>query len=530
MHRHAARARRLPALIAGAILITVLGSANAAIVSASPGSGSAPRNQDATAGPGGSAPIVIASTMSVQKLDPHVVTNFLDFQALGIVYDTLVKYDNQLNIVPSLADSWDLSSDKLSVTFHLHPGVTFQDGSPMTPDDVVASMKRVQDPATADASASFLANVADIKASGANDVVFTLKVPDSSLLYGLTSLNLAVVSKAAIADGSVVDKPNGTGPFEFVEWTPNQTFTVKANPNWWGGTVTLPGAKFLSIPQESSISSALQSNTVQIAMLTQPQVVNTIPTTFQVLKVLDMTYRALMLQSTTGPLSNDNNRLAIACAIDRQQILDAAAFGEGQIVGPVPLGPYASNPIDSVCPTRDLDKAKAYLTAAGNPDGFEFTAETSNELDPTDEAQAVTAQAQLAEVGIQMKIDNKAGNAYIQDWLDGKFEGTFAWNSADPSPYTMYGRYFGKNPNLGVPAGYHSQLLEDDLEQGNLADPANAPATWAKLSNDLTASAVWIWLFTGYNYAALAPNITGFEISPTRDLFSLAKTTVTPAQ
>src|SRR4051794_37402179 len=88
MHRHAARARRLPALIAGAILITVLGSANAAIVSASPGSGSAPRNQDATAGPAGSAPIVIASTMSVQKLDPHVVTNFLDFQALGIVYDT----------------------------------------------------------------------------------------------------------------------------------------------------------------------------------------------------------------------------------------------------------------------------------------------------------------------------------------------------------------------------------------------------------------------------------------------------------
>ena len=122
--------------------------------------------------------------MSVQKLDPHVVTNFLDFQALGIVYDTLVKYDNDLNIVPSLAEKWELSEDKLSLTFHLRDGVTFHNGQPMTADDVVASMKRVQDPATADASASFLLNVADITATDPTTVVFKLNVPDSSLLYG----------------------------------------------------------------------------------------------------------------------------------------------------------------------------------------------------------------------------------------------------------------------------------------------------------------------------------------------------------
>ena len=175
---------------------------------------------------------------------------------------------------------------------------------------------------------------------------------------------------------------------------------------------------------------------------------------------------------------------------------------------------------------RDLDKAKSYLAAAGNPDGFKFNTKTSNELDPTDAAQAVTAQAQLAEVGIKIDITNEAGNAYIQDWLDGKFEGIFAWNGADPSPYTMYGRYFGKDPNLGVPAGYHSQTLEDDLTQGNLADPDAAPAAWTKLTTDLTTEAPWIWLFTGYNYAAHPANVQGFEITPTRDLFSLAKTTV----
>ena len=531
--RPAAPGHRLLALVAGAALIIAgCGSTNTPAPSASAGtsattaSASPAAAASASTAPASQALFVIASTASIQKLDPQVVTNFLDFQALGLVYDTLVKYDNNLNVVASLAASWELSQDKLTLTFHLRDGVKFHDGSALTADDVVASMKRAQDPKTADASASFLTNVESITASGPSDVAFKLKTPDSSVLGGLTSLNLGIVSKGAIVDGSVVTKPDGTGPFEFVEWTPNQSFTVKANPNYWGGPVSLLTAKFVSIPDEQSISSALQAGTVQLGLLTQPQVVNAIPSPYQILKVLDLTYRALMLQSTSGPLANVNNRLALACAIDRQQILDAAAFGEGQIIGPVPLGPYASNPINSVCPIRDLNKAKAYLAAAGNPGGFKFTAKTSNELDPTDAIQAATAQAQLAEAGIKMDIVNEAGNAYIQDWLGGKFEGVFAWNGADPSPYTMYGRYFGKNPNLGVPAGYHSQTLQDDLEQGNLADPAAAPAAWAKLSKDLTTEAAWIWLFTGYNYAALAPNVKGFEITPTRDLSSLANTTV----
>ncbi len=522
--RPAAPGQRLLALAASAVLLVAACGSTAS--PSSPAASSAATPSSASPGRTSQAPFVIASTMSVQKLDPHVITNFLDFQALGLVYETLVKYDNDLNIVPSLAASWDLSPDKLTLTFHLQSGVTFQNGAPMTPDDVVASMHRVMDPKTADASASFLANVDSITGSSTSDVVFKLKVPDSSLLYGLTSLNLGIVSKATITDGSVVTKPMGTGPFEFVEWAPNQTFTVKANPNYWGGPVTLATAKFMSIPDEQSISSAMQAGTVQLGLLTQPQVVNGIRSPFQVQKVLDMTYRVLQIQSGSGPFANMNNRLAAACAIGRQQVLDAAAFSEGQIIGPVPLGPYASNPIAATCPSRDLDRAKSYLTAAGNPSGFKFTAKTSNELDPTAAAQATTVQAQLAEVGIHMDVVNEAGNAYIQDWLDGKFEAAFAWNGADPSPYTMYGRYFGKNPNLGVPAGYHSATLEKDLEEGNLADAASAPAAWAKLSQDLTTEAPWVWLFTGYNYAALAPNVQGFVITPTRDLNSLAQTTV----
>ncbi len=81
---------------------------------------------------------------------------------------------------------------------------------------------------------------------------------------------------------------------------------------------------------------------------------------------------------------------------------------------------------------------------------------TSTDLDPTSAAQATVVQSDLAKVGITMNIQNLAEDAYIQDWLKGKFQAAFAWNGADPNPYTMYGRYFGTGANLGVPAGYSS--------------------------------------------------------------------------
>lgn len=497
-------------------------SAAAATASAAPASSAAPQASTAS-----TTPFVVASTMAVQKLDPQVATNFLDVQALGLIYDTLVKFNQQLEIVPSLATSWSYSSDHKSITFQLQQGVKFDDGHTFSSADVVATVQRLKDPKTGAAAASYLAGVTSVQPDGPNAVVFNLSRPDNSILYGLTSTNLAMLSASAIQNGTVATEPDGTGPFTFVNWTPNNSFTVQANPNYWGGKVSLGTVKISTIPSEQSIASALQAGTVQLALLTQPQVATHLPSQYPVQKVLDLTYRALMLQDLKGPLANVNNRLAMACAIDRQQVLDAAAFGQGKTIGPVPLGPYASNPISAVCPTPDLTLAKSYLQKAGNPKGFTFTATTSTELDPTSNAQAVAVQSQLAKVGITMKIQNLAGNAYVQNWLKGDFEGVFAWNGANPDPYTMYGRYFGPGANLGVPAGYSSQTLQDTIVAGDqAATPAEATQAWTKLSQELTSNAVWIWLFSSYDYAVLAPNVQGFQISPTRSLLSLAQTTI----
>ena len=144
-------------------------------------------------------------------------------------------------------------------------------------------------------------------------------------------------------------------------------------------------------------------------------------------------------------------------------------------------------------------------------------------------AQAIAMQSELARVGIKMNIQNLAANAYIQDWLKGDFQAAFAENGADPDPYIMYGRYFGKGAGLAVPAGYSSASLQKELLAGDEnSTAAGQKAAWQKLNNDLTGNAVWIWLFDSYDFAVMSPNVKGFTLSPvnTTQLSSLANTTL----
>jgi peptide/nickel transport system substrate-binding protein len=474
-----------------------------------------------------SAPFVVANTSSVQKLDPQIATNFLDLQALGLVYQPLVTLSSSLQVVPDLASSWTFSSDSKSVTFTLRSGVKFDDGSTLTSADVKASLERVLNPKTAAAAASNISTVASISTPTPQTVTLQLTHPDFSILYGLTTTNLSILPASAISAGTIATKPDGTGPFKFVSWSPGTSLTLASNASYWGGAPSIKQVIFRTIPDEQSIASALQAGTVQMGLLTQPQVVKTLGGSLQVDKELDLNYRALMLQDRTGPLANANARLAIQCALNRTDILANAALGEGKVVGPVPLGPYAPSPTAGTCGTQNLTQAAQYLAKAGMSKGFSFTAITSDALDATSNAQAVTAQSDLAKVGIHMTIDNLGENDYIQRWLKGQFQAAFAENGANPDPYIMYGRYFGPGANLAVPSGYSSPALASLLTNADQNPSASTRASlYDQISTYLTNNAVWIWLFDSYDYTVLASSVHGYAPLPNEQLSALATTTV----
>jgi peptide/nickel transport system substrate-binding protein len=505
----------------GALAVLAAAALGVAACSSSASSGSG-------GGQAGSSSLVVASTSSVQKLDPQIATNFVDFQALGLVYQPLISLDSQFQITPDLATSWSFSNENKVLTFHLRPGVTFDDGTKLTSADVKASLERVLNPKTGAVAASNISTVTAVSDPAPDTVVLTLSHPDFSILYGLTTINVAILPQKAISAGTVASQPDGTGPFKFVSWAPGNSLTLAKNPHYWGGAPSIGQVVFRAIADEQSIASALQAGTVQVGLLNQPQVVKTLTGTgLTVDQELGLSYRALMLQDRSGPLANVNARLAVACALNRANILSNAVLGDGKVIGPVPLGPYAGNTTAQTCGTQNVAQAKQDLAKAGMPGGFSFTAMISNELDATSQAQAVTAQSDLAKVGIHMSIQNVAQNDYIQRWLKGNFQAAFAENGANPDPYTMYSRYFGTGANLGVPAGYSSPALARMLTQ---ADEAASPATRAQLDQQIISylqdNAVWVWLFDGYNYTVLSSNVHGFTPLPDGQLTALAHTTL----
>jgi peptide/nickel transport system substrate-binding protein len=471
---------------------------------------------------------VVASTSGVENLDPDTVTNLVDFQALGLVYDQLVRYNSKLQVVPDLATSWAFSDGNRAITFQLRRGVSFDDGSSFTSADVVASLDRAMAPKTVDASASYLSAVKSIDPLGRYVVELVLSRPDSSILSGLTSVNLSMVSMKAITAGTVETKPDGTGPYVFSSWSVGSYMVLSANRHYWGGVVKQATVKIEMIPTVGSIATAIKSNAVQLGLLSQPGGGDTL-NGFKVQKVPDLSYRAIMLQDRTGPLAKLDNRRALECAITRQQIIAAAVSGQGRAVGPIPVGPFASDPISAVCPTTNLVAARNYLELAGDPSGFSFSAIVSVALDPTSLVQAQVVQSELARVGIKMSIQNLKSAAYDQLWLNGDFQAAFAWNGADPDPYTMYGRYFGQNADLGVSAGYSSPKLQNLLAEAEASSaPAQRLADYRELSTALTGNAVWVWLFTTYDYAVVGRGVHGFTFLPslTDSLQTLSSTSV----
>ena len=471
----------------------------------------APTTPESSAAPVPGGALVFGVTSDPDTLFPWKATQFQAVAVLQTLYGTLTEFDKDLGVVPGLAESWDVSSDGLTLTLHLRTGVTFADGSTFDSADVVHSLQAIQDPATAAVSAASLGSVTAIEAPDANTVVLTLSAPDAALLANLAVVNMAMLSSDDTEEG-LSATPNGTGPFVLKDRTPNQSLTIARNDAYWGEPPVLDTVEFRVIPDESSIVSAMQSGNVQMAVFNDPLVAQTAEAGgLKVEKTPQLSYHVLQLNARQGALTDVNVRLAMQCAIDRQQVLDTAALGEGEVTGPITSPAYKSDPNARPCPTRDLDKAKEYLAKAGHPEGVTIKTIVSQGEYSTSVNEAQNLQAQLAEAGITLDLEVLESGAYVDRWIAADFEGAVALNGGRPDPDGMYVRYFTSTGNLNKVAGYSSDTLDQLFVEGRASsDPAVRTPIYEKIGRELEDNAAWIWLFTSFNYTATGDGVTGF--------------------
>lgn len=487
--------------------------------------GTAAATTSATAPEAGGS-LAVGVTSDPDTLFPWKATQFQAVNVLQLVYGTLTELDQDLNVVPGLAESWEVSEDGLTVTFQLREGVVFHDGSTFGSEDVVSTFEQIQDEATAAVASASLASVTAVDAPDAQTVVLTLSGPDASLSAGLASVNLAILSSDDTEE-ALNTQPNGTGPFAFDTRVASQSLTLVRNDDYWGDAATLDQVEFRVIPDETSIVSALESGNVQFAVLDDPIVTQSVGPDIEVVSTPQLSYHVLQLNARQGELTDLNVRLAIQCAIDRQEVLDTAAFGEGEVTGPITSPAYRSDPSSRPCPERDLDRAAEYLEAAGKTDGVTFNAIVSQGEYATSVNEAQNLQAQLAEANITMELEVLEIGTFVDRWVAADFEAAVALNGGRPDPDTMYGRYFTSTGNLNEVAGYSSDKLDELFAEGKATtDQEQRAPIYQQISQELEDNAVWIWLFTSYTYTATTPGVAGFIPMTNGSLQHLRVTTV----
>jgi peptide/nickel transport system substrate-binding protein len=204
-------------------------------------------------------------------------------------------------------------------------------------------------------------------------------------------------------------------------------------------------------------------------------------------------------------------RQAISCAIDRQEVLDTASLGEGQVTGPLTIPAYQLSPGEYFCYKKDVEFSKKLLKNAGWSSGVKLKAIVASAEPPTSLSEAQNIQAQLAKVGIEMEIESLELSVYIQRWLKADFDMAVAHNSGRADPYTMYNRYWTKKGNLQKVSKYIDDKLDRLMAEGRVeTEPKRRKRIFADFQKHLVKQAPWIWLYTGFEYTAQQSYVTGF--------------------
>lgn len=468
-----------------------------------------------TQAPRAGGTLIAAYVTDAKGLDPHTATNFTAFRILDLTYDTLVTFDKDLKVIPHLAESWTWSEDGLTLTLKLHPDVKFHSGNPLSSEDVKYSLERVLDETTAAAARSYITGITAIDTPDANTVVLHLQESNNALLAALTSPNLAILdSKAVIGGANPAQVEVGSGPFVLGTWLPNEKLVLDANKDYWiAGIPYLDSIEFRTIPDESSILAALRAKEIDWAIIADPKVAIAAGagnSDLVVDRAISLSYHVMQLDPSNELFKDVRVRQAISCAIDRQQVLDTASMGEGQVIGPVTPPFYQPALSDLPCYTPDLEKARQLLKDAG-AENLKFSIMATYEEIPLTVAEAQNIQAQLKQIGVETTIDTVELGVFVDRWFDTDFDAVTTENGGNPDPDVALTRYWSSTGNLQTVSNYNTPELDALLTQARQAsDPEERKALYAEISKQLVDAAPWIWLYSGYQYRIMQPYVQGY--------------------
>lgn len=380
-----------------------------------------PENDEASDEPKYGGTYTIVTAADPDMLDPHRSSSIYTHGYMGLVYNKLVTYEigpdvdyTDYNIVPDLAEDWEISEDGKVYTFHLREAYWHDiepvNGRQVAAQDVVATMNRIM--TLPGHQASLLQEVEKVEAADEKTVVFTLKQPLMPFLNFLANHFMWILPQEAV-DGEIdlTTTAIGTGPFMLENWEDNVKATFVKNPNYFEeGKPYIDKVQYLVIPDVGAQIAAFRTGEADAISLISPEEIDNIlktnPDTV-INEVLIPTQIQVAMNMEREPFDDLRVRKAISMAIDRKNAVEQI-FGGGEVSAPV--NPHLS---EWTLPKEereqlqpyDPEEAKKLLAEAGYPDGFETTIMATNAYGEQPVRMAQWVVEDLRAIGIDAELE-----------------------------------------------------------------------------------------------------------------------------
>jgi len=411
--------------------------------------------------------LVMIIESSPTNLDPRVGIDAQSERIGELLFDALLTRDEHLNVQPGLAERWEIP-DPLTYIFHLHRGVTFHDGRPLTSRDVKWTFDSLLDGKIRSTKSAAYRFVDHIDAPNEFTVVFRLKEPNATLLWNLSEGAIGIVPYGMLEE--ITRNPMGSGPFKFVSAEQDKEIVVERNNNYWGAKARLARVRFTVVPDATTRALELRKGSADAAInaLTSDTIVALErQSNLQVERAPGtvLSYLAFNLRDRT--LQDVRVRQAIAYAIDRGPLLEYIWRGFAQPARSVlPPQSWAYDPNVTAYP-HNPEKAREMLDAAGYRarDGIRFHLTMKTSTEESTRLLAAVLQQQLRDVGIALDIRTFEFATFFADVTSGAFQVySLRWIGGNQDP-DIFELCFHSNrfPPKGANRGFYSNPRIDSL-------------------------------------------------------------------
>jgi len=460
------------------------------------------------------------------------------------VYNGLVRYNEDLEFVGDLAESWEFSDDGLVWTFHLREGVTWHDGEPFTADDVKWTYEAIKHPDYSGPRATDFKPIEKIEAVDDHTVKLTLSEPYAPLLE---ALDIGIMAEHVFGDTEIATlrehpanhEPIGTGPYTWGEWVKGQYIVLEANENYFEEGPWIQTVRFKFYQDTQVMLAALENGDIDYMGAIPPddveRVKSALADTYNFYEFPNNGYTYIGLKQTHPILQDKRVRQALMYGIDRKQIVEDVFRGLGTVLDShyPPISWAYTDDINHY--EFDADKAVELLEAAGwtevgddgirineNGDKLEFVVVTHTG-NPQRESVLLVAQEHLKGIGVNMKPEFYEWSVLLEQYLDvAEFEAYMCgWSlGLDPDPYVYFHSTSSEFGADGYLKGFNDVFIRNEeldklIEKGRTTLEQQARVEiYHEISQLLNEELPYVWLYTNNSITAMHKKFAGVTMSP----------------